>query len=688
MADLGVHIGAIARFFYGEPNKHLSRSLDLRFGNNGSLSVDTVNGRWYDHEAAEGGSVLDLLKREGITEPGKWLTEHGFGEDPKGNRLNGSRPAETRKVLEAAFDYADEEGQLLFQSVRFKVVDQDGNPVLNSAGKAKKAFSQRRPDGDGWAPSVKGVRLVLYRLPDLLDALANERTVYIVEGEKKADALIALGFSATCSPMGAGKWRDEYAQTLKSADVVIMPDNDDAGEKHAEQIAASLVGVADRVRVLRLPNLPHKGDVVDWIAAGGTVQDLDRLTEAAKGPGETGSLAYGAVWYADVDTALADPEWLVDDMLTEGDLSLVYGMSQSGKSFFATHVALAITRGVPVFGRKVRRGGVVYIAGEGKKGFKLRLKAYRQHFGVDDALPFLLVPTALDLCARDGDTEGFIESLKAAAPVFKQMGVDIALVVVDTLAAMSPGANENSSEHMSLFLKNCQNIRDITGGNCMIVHHRGVAAERPRGWTGLYANCDNVIEVICDETRNRTARILKLKDGEDGASIGFRLQAVEISTRASDNKAITSCVVVPSESPSTRQAAKRASLPPQTRVAYDALLSALIARGQRAPVALELPIGTRVVDFRYWRDAFRSRSFEGTDADDAANVAAVKKALTRAGTQLLARGAIGRSTPWVWIAAGVDGFLGGGDNGDIRGHSENVPGDLSHHNEENQEDRL
>jgi DNA primase len=136
---------------------------------------------------------------------------------------------------------------------------------------APKDFRQRRPDSNGrWIWSLGDTRRVLYRLPEISEAIANERAIFIAEGEKAADALAAIGVCATCSPHGAGKWRDSYSEHLKGADVVILPDIDAPGELHGQAVAKSLVGIAARVRVLRLAGVPDGGDVYDWLKAGGT----------------------------------------------------------------------------------------------------------------------------------------------------------------------------------------------------------------------------------------------------------------------------------------------------------------------------------------------------------------------------------------------------------------------------------
>lgn len=256
-------MGAVARDLLGEPNEPLSTDDELRFGSRGSLSVDLKAGTFFDHEVGVGGGVLDLVMRERhVDKDGAlaWLREH-------------KHLAEQRKFnIVARYPYTDPNGRLIYEVVRLDPKD----------------FRQRRPDGaGGWLWKMKGVERVLYRLPSVLGAVEAGQTVYVVEGEKGADALASLGVTATCSPGGACKWRDSFAPTLAGADVVLVPDNDEPGRNHVAMVAKSLrhfVHRAASVRVLTLPDLPEKGDVADWIAAGGTVEDLTRLTEQAIEP--------------------------------------------------------------------------------------------------------------------------------------------------------------------------------------------------------------------------------------------------------------------------------------------------------------------------------------------------------------------------------------------------------------------
>ncbi len=163
-----------------------------------------------------------------------------------------------RRRITATYDYRDAQGRLLYQVVRY----------------APKGFALRRPDGKGgWRWNLSGVQPVLYRLPDLLRA-DPAQPVFVVEGEKDAERLWALGFVATTNPFGAGKWRQEFAEVLRDRDVIIIPDNDAPGRAHAEAVARSLQGLARSIRVLVLPDLPEHGDVSDWLDRGHTREEL------------------------------------------------------------------------------------------------------------------------------------------------------------------------------------------------------------------------------------------------------------------------------------------------------------------------------------------------------------------------------------------------------------------------------
>lgn len=169
---------------------------------------------------------------------------------------------EQRREITATYDYHDAEGRLVFQVVRY----------------VPKDFRQRKPDGHGgWDWTVTGAERVCYHLPQLLRAIKDKRRVFAVEGEKDVLTLEGMGFVATTVPGGANAWHERYTDTFAGAHVVIIPDNDEAGHKHAERIHKAITGVAASVVVLELPGLPERGDVTDWVVRGGTADELKAL---------------------------------------------------------------------------------------------------------------------------------------------------------------------------------------------------------------------------------------------------------------------------------------------------------------------------------------------------------------------------------------------------------------------------
>jgi len=180
------------------------------------------------------------------------------------NRKNGPKP---KTEIITIYDYHDATGQLLYQVCRTP----------------DKQFPQRRPDGKGgWIWGMGDVEPVLYRLPQLLAAIQEGHTIYITEGEKDVDRLFEVGLVATTNPMGAGKWRDTYTQSLQGCkDVVILPDNDPPGLAHAEMVASILYHKNITVKVVQLPDLPLHGDISDWLDHNETIEHLNRLVETS-----------------------------------------------------------------------------------------------------------------------------------------------------------------------------------------------------------------------------------------------------------------------------------------------------------------------------------------------------------------------------------------------------------------------
>lgn len=234
------------------------RSLSVRFGS------DLPDG-FLTHSFAEKRTPLSVARlRDHVREKLGLPAWQPSGRKVLSQSKHQSKP---KREIAAVYPYVDDHGELLFEVVRYK----------------PKKFVQRQPDGKGgYVYKVKGIRVVVYRLPTLLEAIANDRIVFVFEGEKDVDAADSkLGVVGTCNAGGAGNWKPEHAEFLRDAKVVIVPDNDEAGRQHADDVGASLVGVAKSVGVLTLPGQAPKADISDWIERGGTAEQFWALVEQA-----------------------------------------------------------------------------------------------------------------------------------------------------------------------------------------------------------------------------------------------------------------------------------------------------------------------------------------------------------------------------------------------------------------------
>ena len=201
---------------------------------------------------------------------GALLNGQGSPEIPKKAKVKGQSNGNGYGDPEAIYSYQDENGDLLYQKLRFKTP-------------GGKSFAFRKPDANnGWVWGLDGVRKVLYLLPDVLRALNKGESIYIVEGEKDAQTLINLGLCATTPPEGAsGKWLDDYTKSLEGAKaIVVLYDNDAPGKKKAQEIATALRSQVKSLKVIDLPRVEDKEDITDWIEKrGGSRAELLKLVE-------------------------------------------------------------------------------------------------------------------------------------------------------------------------------------------------------------------------------------------------------------------------------------------------------------------------------------------------------------------------------------------------------------------------
>jgi DNA primase len=263
-------------------------------GGDDRFAVNRVKQVWNCRGCAKGGDVIDLVRHldaSNFIDACRTLT--GIPPPPRPNgdsahkttasKHSAPQQAALTEVVVATYLYHDADGTVLYRKQRVNLRNSDGSLVLDKRGKPQKTFRLQRSDGrGGWINNLDSVKRVMYRLPRLIEAVANDQVVFIVEGEQKVDRLGEISIVATCGPDGSSRWRDEFSEPFRGADVVVVPDNDSPGRAYAEKIVAALQGVAHRLRIFDIATYwrecPAGGDVVDLMEAGG----VDEIWEVAE----------------------------------------------------------------------------------------------------------------------------------------------------------------------------------------------------------------------------------------------------------------------------------------------------------------------------------------------------------------------------------------------------------------------
>lgn len=537
-------IEQMARERFGEPNMRMSRDGELRFGGKGSKSVNLETGEWFDFENWSGG-VLENKEPE-----------------PAANCV---------RMIVKKYDYVDPDGELRYQVCRYMPKD----------------FRPRVPLGAGWREG-RGCMDGVERLPYHLIEILKSDYVIVVEGEKDVDALRAAGFVATTKCGGAAKtWEPSALSYFRDRDVYVIPDNDTAGIRGAEKTCAALVGVARSVRYAPLcADMAPRADVSDWLAAGG-----GDVVAACKAFGEFDAEEVDADFVyqtldADTITPVLSADDYVEGLLVAGAMSVVYGPSNVGKTFFAADLAMHVAAGWEWRGCEVSQMPVLYVAAEGAFGIRNRVAAFRRHYDMSETLPFHVIPVAVNLLSDDEAVERLINTAKV-----KGAG----MIVLDTLSRVIAGGNENAPDDMGQLIGNCDRIRAEARAHVMLVHHTGKDEARgARGHSSLRAATDTEIEVSGGNGVS-LAKVTKQRELEIAGEFGFSLQVVELGTNTR-GKPVTSCVVV--EAAAASKAKPKRPRGAMQKTLVKALHNALIDHGKAVADNRR-----RIVDEDHWRDA-------------------------------------------------------------------------------------
>lgn len=402
---------------------------------------------------------------------------------------------EEKEQTESNFSYYDEDGELLFQVLKKKKPD------------GRKEFVQRKPNGaGGWIYTTSGVRKPLYQLPIINQAIADGKTIYVVEGEKDVHTLEKRGFSATTNPGGAGKWLEEHTRTLKNAKVVICVDRDTPGYKHGLDIAEALEGNAASITVIQ----PPEGfkDVTDAYDAGKQMKDFEevnledilqdhdpynQLMSKMREIQRSGHLTFKqkvnrteqAIKLATTDEQveefgrlvqwkhlLAEPEtydWVVPSLIEREDRIIIVGGEGAGKSFLLRQMTLYISAGLHPFHRtEIQPKKTLFVDLENPERIIRRTSKIIME-GIRQTLPYATIEDSL-LIKSNGLNLLDAKDQKELERIIDAASPDILTISPIYKAYNATEANDRNAQ-VTEIVKYLDYIRETFGCALLLEHH-------------------------------------------------------------------------------------------------------------------------------------------------------------------------------------------------------------------------
>jgi putative DNA primase/helicase len=479
------------------------------FGNEGrSFNLNLDSGAWIDNSTGQrGGDFISLVaQREGLSQGEAARKIQADLSLPTAAASPRPAPRQTPKddqpeaptTREPAhiYPYYNDDGTLAFEVLRFE------KPGHKKAIRTRGTYNPK----------------LLYNAKTAV----NYNPVFVVEGEACVEALKAPNINlhnAVSNPGGAGKWRNEHSQALKGKNIIILPDNDDPGKAHAAKVAASVYTYAASIKILNLPGLPHKGDVVNWLEAGGTVPELRSLIDAAplyQPPNETPKEETSASAHLEafrpvimgIRSFLAKEypprDYVLWPIIPEQGLTMLFAMRGIGKTMVALSIALVVASGGILFGWKAPKARkVIYLDGEmPASAMQERIKEIEAGMGcmVDEDYFKIWTP--------DEQPNGF--TLNLSTPIgqacLAETVKNFDLIIVDNLATLCRSGKENEAESWGQMQAWLLALRRL-GKSVLLVHHAGKTGDQ-RGSSAKEDILDTVLKLYhaSDYTADQGAR--------------------------------------------------------------------------------------------------------------------------------------------------------------------------------------
>jgi hypothetical protein len=551
-----------------QAGKEWRGACPIHAGKDDNFAVDPETGRWFCHSACRrGGDILTLemvltgadfktAKAEAFRLVGRMEPEFRRSRSRANANSAGTAPTKPtgpaggwREI--ARYPYVDGGGKLVYEVIRY--VKPDG----------EKAFRQRRPDGSGgfiW--SLDGIERVPYRLPRLL--ASKGKVVFLVEGEKDVHTLEAWGLVASCNPGGSGGsgLYSQWADYFRGRHIVIVPDNDKPGLKHAAAVAVALLDVAASVCILELPGLPAKGDVTDWRDSGGTIEQFIEITGVPR-PLDAATLSeLRARWgLADEEprhqsAAECEPagslvtrrmsaieakpvSWLWPGRIARGKVSIIAGNPGLGKSQVTASIAAIVTTGGrwPVDRTQCAPGDVVFLSAEDDPADTLRPRLEAAGANLNRVH---VIDSVISGYTGEGKQQNRAFSLQrdleALSAKLAELR-DVAAVVIDPITAYLGEVDSHRNAEVRALLAPLSDLAAQHGTAIIGVSHlnKSAGTEALMRVTGslAFVAAARAAYLVAQDPENPTRRFfLPMKNnlGPQSAGLAFRIEAATVQS--------------------------------------------------------------------------------------------------------------------------------------------------------------
>jgi hypothetical protein len=499
----------IGKQLLGNPTKETTN--EIRWGTHGSWCLNLETGLFYSFEEDQGGGVI-------------WLIDH-FGQD-RDTLLNTNKNIVQTTIKKTKVHQS-------FTSNQMKQFAQDSVVFTKYSDDF---VVMRFPDNykikQKYAPFTKEKDIWYAKRPDDLMPIylsEGKGPVLINEGEKAAKGALELYDGPVCCwHGGVNSWKKSDWSVIAGQEVIIWPDNDEAGAKCAKELGQYLISKKCKVKIAEIPSYFNpKDDLFDAYDRKDFDKDsfksyIDTATQEAR----RGTLVLRQI--SDIITNIKEPEWIIKDILEKESVVDIYGAPKSGKSFIAIDMALCSSLGIEWHKHECKQSPVIYLAGEGQRGLARRVQAWEHYYGHDLLKSQLFIS---DRGVRFLDEKDHTELKEHIYDVAEQFG-DIGTIYVDTLARNFGGGNENSTEDMNRFIERVDDLKQTFKSCIALIHHTGHSSNgRARGSSVLPAAVDAEFSVKRkdpDEEMFVEFNQTLVKDGKAMTPKYFKFQEVDL----------------------------------------------------------------------------------------------------------------------------------------------------------------